>query len=50
MLINRICRCFITNDYVFFVQAYISYVRLILEYNSSIWNPHTNYTGNAKAL
>ena len=40
------CRCFITNDYVFLLQAYISYVRPILEYNSSIWNPHTNYIGN----
>ena len=50
ILINRICRCFITNDYVFLLQAYISYVRPILEYNSSIWNPHTNYIGNAKAL
>ena len=44
------CRCFITNDYVFILQAYIHYVRPILEYNSSIWNPHTNYIGNAKAL
>ena len=43
-------RCFITNDYVFLLQAYISYVRPILEYNSSIWNPHTIYIGNAKAL
>ena len=25
-------------------------MRPILEYNSSIWNPHTNYIGNAKAL
>ena len=48
--LNRICRCFITNDYVFLLQAYIRYVRPILEYNSSIWNPHTNYIGNAKAL
>ena len=44
------CRLCITNDYVFLLQAYISYVRLILEYNSSIWNPHTNYIGNADAL
>ena len=50
ILINIICRCLITNDYVFILQAYISYVRPILEYNSSIWNPHTNYIGNAKAL
>ena len=35
---------------IFLLQAYISYVRLILEYNLSIWNPHTNYIGNAKAL
>ena len=25
-------------------------MRPILEYNSSIWNPHTNYIGNAKSL
>ena len=50
ILINRIFRCFITNDYVFLSQAYISYVRPILEYNSSIWNPHTHYIGIAKAL
>ena len=25
-------------------------MRPILEYNSSIWNPHTIYIGNAKAL
>ena len=49
ILINIICRCFINNDYVFLLQAYISYVRRILNYNSSIWNHHTNYIGNAKA-
>ena len=43
------CRLCITNDYVFLLQAYISYVHLILEYNSSIWNPHTNYIGNANS-
>ena len=30
ILINRICRCFITNDYVFLLQADISYVHPIL--------------------
>ena len=25
-------------------------MRPILEYNSSIWNPHTNYKGNAKVI
>ena len=35
---------------MYFFYKLISYVREILEYNLSIWNPHTNYIGNAKAL
>ena len=50
ILIYIIVICFITNDYLFLLQAYISYVRPILEFNSYIWNPHTHYIGNSKAL
>ena len=48
IIINSIFRCYITNDYVFLLQAYISYVHPILEYNSYIWNPRTHYIGILK--
>ena len=39
LIINRLFRCFITNDYIYLLKAYISYVRPIVESDSSVWNP-----------
>ena len=39
LIINRLFRCFITNDYIYLLKAYLSYVRPIVESDSSIWNP-----------
>ena len=40
-----IFRSFITNQYSPLLCAYITYIRPILEYFSSVWNPHCNYIG-----
>ena len=42
---NMIFRSFITNQYSPLVCAYLTYIRPILEYGSSVWNPHSNYIG-----
>ena len=39
LIINRLFRYFITNDYIYLLKAYLSYVRPIMESDSSIWNP-----------
>ena len=39
LIINRLFRCLITNDYIYLLKAYISYVRPIVESDSSVWNP-----------
>ena len=49
-LCNTIFRCFSSNNYLAILSAYISYIRPILEYNSSIWNPGSNYIGNSIKL
>ena len=38
-VINRIFRCFITNNMPAIRKAYISYARPHLEYASTVWNP-----------
>ena len=42
---NMIFRSFMTNQYSPLVCAYLTYLRPILEYGSSVWNPHSNYIG-----
>ena len=37
LIINRLFRCFITNDYIYLLKAYLSYVHPIVESDSS-WN------------
>ena len=44
-LSNMIFRYFITNHYSPLVCAHLTYIRPILEYGSSVWNPHSNYIG-----
>ena len=36
---NIICRCFIITNSYYLVKAYTIYIRPLLEYGSSIWNP-----------
>ena len=45
-----IFRCFETTNYRFILKWYISYARPILEYKSSIWNPHGIYIGNSNLI
>ena len=40
-----IFRSFITNQYYALLCAYLTYIRAILEYGSSLWNPHSNCIG-----
>ena len=42
---NIIFIYFITNQYYPLLYAYLTYIRRILEYGSSVWNPHSNYIG-----
>ena len=37
---NQILRCFISNDRQLLTKAFITYVRPIVEYCSTVWNPH----------
>ena len=37
---NQILRCFISNDRILLTKAFTTYVRPLLEYCSSVWNPH----------
>ena len=39
LIINRLFGCFITNDYIYWLNANLSCVRLIVESDSSVWNP-----------
>ena len=39
---NLILRCFFYTDRNFLLRLYLIYVRPLLEYNSSVWSPHTN--------
>ena len=39
LIINRLLICFITNDYIYLLKAYLSYVHPIVESDSSVWNP-----------
>ena len=39
LIINRLFRCFITNNYIYLLNAYLSYVRPIMESDSSVKNP-----------
>ena len=36
LIINRLFRCFITNNYIYLLKAYISYVRPLVESDSSV--------------
>ena len=36
---NRIFRCFITNNKIAIINAYITYARPYVEFSTTIWNP-----------
>ena len=36
LIINRLFRCSITNNYIYFINAYLSYIRPIVESDSSV--------------
>ena len=38
LIINRLFRFVITNDYIYLLKAYLAYVRPIVESDSSVWN------------
>ena len=38
-VINRIFRCFITNNKIAIIKAYITYARPHVELSTTIWNP-----------
>ena len=43
LIINRLFRCFITNDYIYLLKVYLSYVRPIVESDSSVWIQTISY-------
>ena len=47
---NIIFRCFTTNNSYFLVKAYTTYIRPLLEYGSSIWNPGKDFIGLNKLI
>ena len=49
IMINIIFRVFICNKYVPLTLAYISYVRPVLEYASSLWNPSIPFRSNGNS-
>ena len=49
LIINRLVRCFITNDYIYFLKVYLLYVCPIVESDSSVWNPD-NFTCNIENI
>ena len=44
-VINRIFRCFITNNVTAILTAYIAYARPHLEFASTVWNPDIEARG-----
>ena len=50
MISNLICRCFITNNNYYLVKAYTTYIRPLLEYGYSIWNPGKDFIGLNKLI
>ena len=47
---NIIFRCFTTNNSYYLVKAYTTYIRPLLEYGSSIWNPGNDFSGLKKLI
>ena len=50
LIINRLFRCFITNNYIYLLKSYISYVRPLVESDSSVWNPDPLYITNSNDI
>ena len=50
MISNIICRCFITNNSYYLVTSYTTYIRPLIEYGSSIWNPGKYFIGLNKLI
>ena len=40
---NSILRCFVSRDPQSLTKTFVTYVRLLLEYNSIIWSPHLKH-------
>ena len=49
IIINRIFSCFVTNDTIYLLKAYLSYVRPIVESDSSVWKPN-NFICNSNNI
>ena len=49
LIMNRLFRSFITKDYIYVFKAYLSYVRPIVESDSSVWNPD-NFIRNSNNI
>ena len=47
---NILFRCFSTVNFKFILKAFITYVRPIVEYNSSLWNPSKRNSMNCVKL
>ena len=47
---NIIVRCFTTNNSYYLVKAYSTYIRPLLDYVSSIWNPGKDFIGLNKLI
>ena len=47
---NIILRCFITKEYINYIIALKSYVRPLLEYASTLWNPHRCGSNNNEMI
>ena len=48
--INRLFRLFITNNYIYLLIAYISFVCLLVESDSSVRNPDALYITNSNHI
>ena len=47
---NFILRCFITKEYINYIIAFKSYVRPLLEYAFTLWNPHRCGSNNNEMI
>ena len=50
LIINSLFRCFITNNYIYLLKAYISYVRPLVESDYSVWNSDPLYITNSNHI
>ena len=50
MIINRIFPCFVEYNYLYLLKAYVTYIKPILDYNYSIWNPGNIFFSNFNSI